>query len=200
MQFGGGGYSIHPFIIFTCSQFLHPRARTTHAVLVITEKSTKSDDETRVKMWDFRYDSALRFERACAKACLRLWLRDSLFAYIGMDVGMRKRDTARGFRSECQCLFAARWFLPHCVLVKRIPGAEPPYWSFHLSCSLPHCVFPFLPSQSIPLCVHLCPLTNHSGQMLFCTAVSQTEGDFVFSSFDTCIACRHTHCSQSVQI
>lgn len=198
----GGGGVCHPSIhlSFSPAVSFFTQGHNPHMVLVITEKSTKSDDETQVKMWDFRDDRALWFERACEKACLRLWLGDSLLAYIGMDVGMRMRDTARGFRSESQCLSAARWSLPHCVLVKRIPGAEPPYWLFHLSRSLPHCVFPFPPSQSIPLCVHLCPLTNHSGQILFCTAVNQTEGDFVFSSFDTRVACRHTHCPQSAQI
>lgn len=128
------------------------------------------------------------FEKACEKACLRLWLEDSLFACMGVDVGMRMRGTAQGFRSERQCLLVGS-----CLTVCWWRGADPLYWSFHLSRSLQHCVLPFLPSQSIPLCAYLCPLTNHSVQMLFCTAVSQPEGmTSSFPHLTLCIAFTHS--------
>lgn len=59
----------------------------------------------------------------------------------------------------------------------------------------------FLPSQSIPLCVHLWPLTNHSGQMLFCAAVSQSEGmTSSFPHLTIALLLTHTHCSRSGRI
>ncbi len=130
----------------------------------------------------------LELKKSCVKACLRLWLGDSLFALHGSGCGYENASYHSGF---------PLWVFVHCSLVPaslyalmtRVPGAEPPHWLFHLSCRLPHCVLPFLPSQSIPLCVHLCPLTNHSGQMLFlCCCQSKRRYDFVFSSFDNCIA------------
>ncbi len=142
----------------------------------------------------------LELKKSCVKACLRLWLGDSLFALHGSGCGYENASYHSGF---------PLWVFVHCSLVPaslyalmtRVPRAEPPHWLFHLSCRLPHCVLPFLPSQSIPLCVHLCPLTNHSGQMLFCAAVSQSEGmTSSFPHLTIALLLTHTHCSRSGHI
>ncbi len=127
-------------------------------------------------------------KKSFAKACLRLWLGDSLFVLHGSGCGYENVSYHSGFP-----LWASVFV--HCSLVpvsmyalmKMVPGAEPPYWLFHLSSRLSHYVLPFLPSQSIPLCVHLWPLTNHSDAFL-CCCQSKRRYDFVFSSFDNCFA------------
>lgn len=153
-------FSRHIFDAF--GRALYPQVHYSQSVALVTAELKP------VKQCDFRNDSVLwilYFSSLFASVVL------TLFAWV--DVGANVWGSALGFRS----VFVRFSLVPAPLykLVKRIPGAERPYWLFYLAC-IPTALCPlFSRSQSIPLCVRLCPLTNHSGQMLFCTAVSQTQ-------------------------
>lgn len=137
----------------------------------------------------------LELKKAHAKACLRLWLGDSLFALHGSGCGY-ENTSYQGFRSEHQYSCAASLFLPHCML----------WWRGPWSTTTELIVSPILQTTTLcppfspqPINTSLCPSLSIDKSLrsnaFLCCCQSKRRYDFVFSSFDTCIAFTHTHCS-----